>query len=93
MVLTADFAKMKTDKRLMFRAFANDYSFTTDMDVADDACGFAAALLAVTAAACQQLRRYGLCAVFRSDAMTKLVGEYAERIEPVTRPQFGARCV
>jgi hypothetical protein len=36
-VLTAEFAKMKADKGFMFRAFTKDYSFTTDMDVAEAA--------------------------------------------------------
>src|SRR5690242_5428864 len=36
-VLTAEFAKMKADKGLMFRAFTKDYTFTTDMDVAEAA--------------------------------------------------------
>ena len=36
-VVTAEFAKMKADKGLMFRAFTKDYTFTTDMDVAEAA--------------------------------------------------------
>jgi hypothetical protein len=36
-VLTAEFAKMKADKGLMFRAFTKDYTFTTDLDVQEAA--------------------------------------------------------
>jgi hypothetical protein len=35
--LTAEFAKMKADKSLMFRTFSKDYSFSTDLDVQEAA--------------------------------------------------------
>jgi hypothetical protein len=36
-VLTAEFAKMRADKGLMFRTFTKDYTFTTDLDVQEAA--------------------------------------------------------
>ena len=36
-VLTAEFAKMKADKGLMFKSFQKDYTFTTDLDVQEAA--------------------------------------------------------
>jgi hypothetical protein len=36
-VLTAEFAKMKADKSLMFRTFTKDYTFSTDLDVQEAA--------------------------------------------------------
>jgi hypothetical protein len=36
-VLTAEFAKMKADKSLMFRTFTKDYTFTTALDVQEAA--------------------------------------------------------
>lgn len=36
-IVNAEFAKMKTDKGLMFRAFTKDYVFSTDLDVQEAA--------------------------------------------------------
>jgi hypothetical protein len=36
-MLTAEFAKMKADKGLMFRTFTKDYTFSSDLDVQEAA--------------------------------------------------------
>jgi hypothetical protein len=36
-VLTAEFARMKADNGLMFKAFTRNYTFTTDLDVQEAA--------------------------------------------------------